>query len=90
MAKFVARITRIERLNMSRARNPRFQLHLDNGMSVVTQSDAAINYGIENPEYRNVPVEFTTSNDGRVVDARPVSELEKSLAENGLSKELGF
>lgn len=65
-------IASLERLNASANGNPRFKVTFTNGESALTQSDASINYAIENPEYRDVPVEFTFTAAGRIKYAEPV------------------
>jgi hypothetical protein len=63
-------IVRIDHAGTSVNGNPRYRLTLDGGAVMQTQSDAAINYGIQNPEYRNVPVTLVTTRAGRVVGVR--------------------
>ncbi|TKK84617.1 hypothetical protein FDA94_28730 [Herbidospora galbida] len=59
-------IDTLERLNLSSAGNPRFKVTFTNGESAQTQSDASVNYGIENSEYRGVPLKVTFSPNGRI------------------------
>ncbi len=47
------RIVALERLRLSPNGNPRFQVVLNDGTVTQTQSDAAINYKIENITYRD-------------------------------------
>lgn len=70
--EIVATIIGLERLRNSVNGNPRFRVTLDNGTIAITQSDAAINYGIANPEYRDVPLRVTFTKAGRI------SHLERS------------
>lgn len=70
---FTARITRIERMKSSAYGNPRFMLTFDTGKSYPTQPDAMLAYGIENPEYRDGPVEVTLNGREHVTYVRPVS-----------------
>lgn len=65
-------IDHLERLNNSVNGNPRYRVHFTDGTSALTQSDAAVSYGIGNPEFRGVPVEFKLSRAGRIWDATPV------------------
>jgi hypothetical protein len=62
----VKTIVRLERLNNSKDGNPRFKVHFDDGTSALTQTDAAVNYGLENPEYKDVLVKFTMTSAGRI------------------------
>lgn len=68
---FVAEISGMERLNNSPSGSPRYRLSLVGGATVDTAPDAQINYGIDNPEYRGVPVRFHTDSRGRVIQAQP-------------------
>ncbi len=65
----VATISWVERLNNSVNGNPRFRLHLDDATSVLTQSDASVNYDVGNLSYHKmigVPVKLTLTRAGRV------------------------
>lgn len=53
---FTAKISVIERMTSSVYGNPRFAITFDNGASHPTAPDSGFAYGIENPEYRDVPV----------------------------------
>lgn len=65
-------ISRIERKRSSVNGNPRFELFFTDGTSASTAVDAGVAYGIENPEYRRGPVEFTVTSRGQIVNAKPV------------------
>lgn len=67
------RIASIERLPSSASGNPRYALYLTDGTALKTAPDAAINYGITNPEYRDRDVTFTIER-GRVVYAEPAGD----------------
>lgn len=70
--KRVLTIATLERLNVSASGNPRFKVTFTTGESAQTKPDAAINHGIENSEFRDVPVEFTFNAEGRITLAKPV------------------
>lgn len=59
-------ITSLERLRLSVNGNPRFRVTFDNGLTAQTQSDAGFAYAIENPEYRDVPLDVTLTRAGRI------------------------
>ena len=59
-----------KRLNSSSNGNPRYLITFDDGSEVITQSDAAINYGITNHEYRDQPHDAELSRAGRLVYLR--------------------
>lgn len=62
------KIVSLTRLNSSASGNPRWLVLLDDGTETTTQSDASINYGIENPEYRNTSLTVEFSRAGRITD----------------------
>lgn len=64
-------ISSLERINNSVWGNPRYRVYFTDGTSTLTMSDASINYGITNPEYRDVPVVFTFTRAGRISHATP-------------------
>lgn len=70
---FTARIVSVTRLNVSINANPRFRVEFDNETELVTQSDASVNYGIENVELRNVPVDVWLTRNGRIHHMQPHS-----------------
>lgn len=70
--KRILTIAALERLKLSTNGNPRFKVTFTNGESAQTQTDGAINYAIENSEFRDAPVEFTFSSGGRITHAKPV------------------
>lgn len=72
MATEVHRIERLERLNNSTNGNPRYKVWFSGGGWAVTQSDAAISYEINNPEFRDTDVEITFTRAGRISFAKPV------------------
>lgn len=65
-------IAKIERLKLSTNGNPRFRVTFTNGLMAQTQTDGAVGYSIENPEYRGVPVLVTFTRAGRITDVREV------------------
>jgi len=60
------KIVTLERLNLSRYGNPRFRVTFDDDTVAQTQSDASINYAIENRTYRDVPLTVTFTRAGRI------------------------
>lgn len=66
------RIDYVTRLNNSVNGNPRFKVHFDDGSSAITQSDASVNYDVENLAHcRNghgYDVLVTFSRAGRITD----------------------
>jgi hypothetical protein len=66
------RIESLQRLKLSVNGNPRFKIFLTDGRVLQTQSDGGINYDIENPEFRDVQIEFALTRAGRVWSATPV------------------
>lgn len=64
----VLTIAKLERLRLSRNGNPRFKVTFTNGESAHTQTDGAVGYSIENPEYRDVPVLVKFTAAGRIWD----------------------
>lgn len=64
-------IESLERLNTSANGNPRFRVTFTNGTVAETQSDAALNYGIENREFRDVPLKVTFTRAGKISYAVP-------------------
>lgn len=71
---YVKTIDHLERLNNSANGNPTWLVHFTDGTSARTQSDAAVSYELDNPEFRDVPVEFKATAAGRIYGARPVSK----------------
>lgn len=70
---YVKTIAHLERLNHSRNGNPAYRIYFTDGTVVRTETDASIAYAIGNPEFRDVPVEFTVTRAGRVSHAEPVA-----------------
>lgn len=70
----VKTIDRVTRLGVSSYGNPRFRVHFTDGTTAETQTDASINYGIENTENIGVPVNVTYSRAGRITHVVPVNE----------------
>jgi hypothetical protein len=64
-------IVNLTRLQNSDNGSPRYRVTFDNGLVAQTQSDASINYGITNPEYRNVPLDVYVTRSGKISDLRP-------------------
>ena len=60
-------IARITRLNSSRNGNPRFQVSFTDGTVAPTGVDCAIAYGIQNSEYRGVPLSVTFNSRGHIL-----------------------
>lgn len=76
MTEVVATITHISRLRSSASGNPRFKLWAEDGGCFVTQSDASVNYNVENlfegsESVLNQPVTLTLSSNGRVIYIKP-------------------
>lgn len=71
---YTAVINRVTRTNNSANGNPSWVIHFEGGQTARTQIDAAVNYGIENPENIGVPVKITLSRAGRVVYVVPINE----------------
>jgi len=69
---YIDTIDYLERMNSSVNGNPRFRIHFTSGQVATTQPDAGVSYGIENPEYRNVPLEVTATPTGMVYYLKPV------------------
>ena len=65
------RVVDTTRLNNSVNGNPRYIVTFDDGSEIITQSDAAISYGITNREYRDQPHDAELSRAGRLVHLRP-------------------
>lgn len=63
-------IASLERLRLSSNGNPRFRVTFTDGRQADTQTDAAVNYGLENREYQGVPLEVTFSPNGRIVGVK--------------------
>jgi hypothetical protein len=61
----------LERLVNDRSGNPRWQVTFTDGTVAVTHSGAAINYGIDNREYRNVPLTVEFSPAGKITRMHP-------------------
>ncbi len=72
MSEVVGTIGSIKPLNCSASGNPRFRVTLTDGRVFDTVPDYAINYGIQNPEFRGVPVHFEITRAGNIHDAWPV------------------
>jgi len=64
-------IESLERLNNSVNGNPRYRVHFTDGTVADTQSDASLNCGISNPEFRDVPLRVTFTRAGRISYATP-------------------
>ena len=69
---YVATIDHLVRLTNSVNGNPRYRIHWTDGRTAVTSPNAGINVGIENSEYRNVPLEVTATPTGLVYGLDPV------------------
>lgn len=69
-------IAKLERRNSSTNGNPAFMVFFTDGTSARTQTDAAFCYEIENPEYRDAPIEFTFTPAGRIRWGRVVKQEE--------------
>jgi hypothetical protein len=66
-------IASLERLRLSSNGNPRFRVTFTDGRQADTQTDASVNYGLENRQYQGVPIEVTFSPNGRIVAVKAVS-----------------
>jgi hypothetical protein len=64
------KVVSTNRLNNSVNGNPRYTVVFDDGSVIETQSDAAVNYGITNREYRDQPHDAELSRAGRLVYLR--------------------
>lgn len=73
--KIVKTIAKIEAMISSANANPRYMLYFTDGEALPTAVDASVAYGIENPEFRGVPVEFEVTPRGQIVHATPVTEV---------------
>jgi hypothetical protein len=60
-------IAKLERLKLSTNGNPRFRVTFTDGAVAQTQTDGSVGYEIENPEYRDVPLNVEFSRAGRIV-----------------------
>lgn len=52
--------------------NPSWVVTCTDGTVYRTQTDAQISYGLGNPEFRDVPVKFTITRNGRIRYAEPM------------------
>ena len=52
-------IARLDRRNSSTNGNPRYRVTLVGQATIDTETDASVNYAIDNPEYRDVPIVLT-------------------------------
>jgi hypothetical protein len=52
-------IARLDRRKASTNGNPRYRVTLVGQATIDTETDASVNYAIDNPEYRDVPVILT-------------------------------
>jgi hypothetical protein len=77
--KAVRTIASLERLWLSRVGNPRFQVVFTDGTAAQTATDASVNYGIENPEYRDVPLEVTFNRAGKIVHLEVIEVAETKV-----------
>jgi hypothetical protein len=68
----VRRIDWLDHLTSTTNGNPRFRVHFMDGLSALTQSDAAFTYGLTNRENLENDVEVTFTKAGRISDLRPV------------------
>lgn len=64
--KAVKRIAELSRLSLSKSGNPRFRVAFTDGSFTSTKPDAAVNYGIENPEYKDRDL-VVTYEDGLII-----------------------
>lgn len=71
---YTAVISRVTRMNNSANGNPSWVIHFEGGHTARTQTDAAVNHGLDNPENIGVPVKITVSRAGRVVYVVPINE----------------
>lgn len=65
----------VERLNNSKNANPRYWVWFTNGEAYQTQSDASINYGINNltgRDYKGKPVTVEITRNNRIIDIKVV------------------
>lgn len=61
-------IAKWERLRVSHMGNPRFRVTFTNGRVAETKKDAAVNYGLENPEYNEGrPINVTFDSEGKII-----------------------
>lgn len=63
-------ITRLTRARASANGNPRWYVHLGDGTQYYTKPDAAVAYGLDNPEMKGL-LEITIEN-GQIIYAQPV------------------
>ena len=64
-------IKHLERIADSTSGNPRFRVSFTDGTAHRTMSDAEVNYGLENPEFRGVPLTVTFTVHGNIRRAVP-------------------
>lgn len=64
-------IASLERLYNSVNGNPRWHVYFTDGTDAITLSDAGIGYELNNPAFRDAPVVFTFTRDGRIYHATP-------------------
>ena len=69
----VLTIESLERLNNSSNGNPRYKVTFTNGREALTETDGQVGYGLENEEYRDVPLEVTFTRAGRVQYVKPAN-----------------
>ena len=65
----------VERMNSSVNANPRYWVHFTNGEAYQTQSDASINYEINNltgREYKEKPVTVEITRNNRIIDIKVI------------------
>lgn len=73
---FEAVITKVERKGTSRMGNPSFRVFLDNEAVLVTKTDTAVAYEIENSENIGVPVTITVNGRNEVWNVEPLTPAE--------------
>ncbi len=57
----VGQIAQVDYVSTTANGNPWYRVRLTDGRSALTGKDAAVNYGITNPEYRNCTVSLQLS-----------------------------
>jgi hypothetical protein len=62
----VLTIASLERRNLDAGGNPRFNVYFTDGTHEQTATGSQVNYAIENAEFRNVALDVTFDDDGKI------------------------
>lgn len=66
-------IESLERRNNSVNGNPRWRVTFTSGLVADTMSDAMVSYELNNPEFRDTPLEVSFTRAGNIAYAKPES-----------------